>query len=135
CGAVSPQPGHDATTWVAALDAAVDTVLAECVDLDPTDTGPHRHGDGRSVWIEPIAKQSTSEHVLAQEEHIITFALDAQTPHPSPSTTIVDPRLDDGQRTAARAVAGYDRLVVVVGPAGAGKTSMLEAAVRDLHHQ
>ncbi len=135
CGAVSPQPGHDATTWVAALDAAVDTVLAECVDLDPTDTGPHRHGDGRSVWIEPIAKQSTSEHVLAQEEHILTFALDAQTPHPSPSTTIVDPRLDDGQRTAARAVAGYDRLVVVVGPAGAGKTSMLEAAVRDLHHQ
>ena len=135
CDTVSPQPGHDATTWATALDAAVDTVLAECVDLDPTDTGTHRRSDGRSVWIEPIAKQSTSAHVLAQEEHIITFALDAQTPEPSPSATIVEDRLDDAQRTAASAVAGHDRLVVVVGPAGAGKTAMLEAAVADLHNQ
>ena len=123
CDTVSPQPGHDATTWATALDAAVDAVLAECVDLDPTDTGPRRRSDGRSVWIEPIAKQSTSDHVLAQEEHIITFALDAQTPEPSPSATIVESRLDDAQRTAASAVAGHDRLVVVVGPAGAGKTT------------
>ncbi|MGB0112691.1 MAG: MobF family relaxase [Ilumatobacteraceae bacterium] len=135
CDTVSPQPGHDATTWATALDAAVDTVLAECVDLDPTDNGPRRLGDGRSVWIEPIAKQSTSDHVLAQEEHILTFALDAQTPEPSPSISIVDARLDDGQRAAASAVAGHDRLVMVVGPAGAGKTNMLEAAVRDLHRQ
>ncbi len=85
------------------------------------------------MWIEPIAKQSTSAHVLAQEEHIITFALDAQTPEASPSATIVVGRLDDAQRTAASAVAGHDRLVVVVGPAGAGKTAMLEAAVGDLH--
>jgi hypothetical protein len=135
CDTVSPQPGHDATTWATALDAAVDTVLAECVDLDPTDTGAHRRSDGRSVWIEPIAKQSTSAHVLAQEEHIITFALDAQIPEASPSATIVEGRLDDAQRTAASAVAGHDRLVVVVGPAGAGKTKMLEAAVGDLHDQ
>ena len=63
----------------------------------------------------------------------LTFALDAQTPDPSPSTTILDARLDDGQRNSASAVAGHDRLVVVVGPAGAGKTNMLEAAVADLH--
>jgi conjugative relaxase-like TrwC/TraI family protein len=135
CDTVSPQPGHDATTWATALDAAVDTVLAECVDLDPTDTAAHRRNDGRSVWIEPIAKQSTSAHVLAQEEHIISFALDAQAPEPSPSATIVVGRLDDAQRAAASAVAGHDRLVVVVGPAGAGKTKMLEAAVADLHDQ
>ncbi len=89
CDTVSPHPGHDATTWATALDAAVDTVLAECVDLDPTDTTAHRRSDGRSVWIEPIAKQSTSAHVLAQEEHIISFALDAQAPEVSPSATIV----------------------------------------------
>ena len=135
CDIVSPHPGHDATTWATALDAAVDTVLAECVDLDPTDTTAHRRSDGRSVWIEPIAKQSTSAHVLAQEEHIITFALDAQAPEVSPSATIVVGRLDDAQRAAASAVAGHDRLVVVVGPAGAGKTAMLEAAVADLHDQ
>ena len=31
----TPQPGHDATTWAAALDQAVDTVLDACIDLDP----------------------------------------------------------------------------------------------------
>ncbi len=134
-GTVSPHPGHNATTWATALDRAVDTVLADCVDLDPTDTGAHRRSDGRSVWIEPVAKQSTSEQVLAQEEHILAFALDTHTADPAPSTTVLDARLDDSQRTAASAVAGADRLVVVVGPAGAGKTNMLEAAVRDLHHQ
>ncbi len=32
-------------------------------------------------------------------------------------------------------MAGDDRLVLVVGPAGAGKTRMLQAAVSDLHGQ
>ena len=36
------------------------------------------------------------------------------------------------QHAAARAVAGGDRLVVIVGPAGTGKTSTLTAAVVDL---
>ena len=38
------------------------------------------------------------------------------------------------QGEAAAAVAGDDRLVLVVGPAGAGKTRMLTAAATDLHH-
>ena len=36
------------------------------------------------------------------------------------------------QADAAAAVAGADRLVLVVGPAGAGKTTTLERAVDDL---
>ena len=39
------------------------------------------------------------------------------------------------QTEAAAAVAGSDRLVLVVGPAGAGKTTMLHAAVADLMRQ
>ena len=39
------------------------------------------------------------------------------------------------QGDAAAAVAGDDGLVLVVGPAGAGKTRMLSAAVDDLHRQ
>jgi hypothetical protein len=39
------------------------------------------------------------------------------------------------QAEAAAAVAGRDRLVLVVGPAGAGKTTMLHAAVTDLATQ
>ncbi len=37
------------------------------------------------------------------------------------------------QADAAAAVAGWDPLVLVVGPAGAGKTAMLQAAVADFH--
>ena len=37
------------------------------------------------------------------------------------------------QFDAAAAVAGEDRVVVIVGPAGTGKTTMLDAAVTDLH--
>ena len=133
---VTPQPGHDGTTWATALDQAVDTVLASCIDLDPeTDHTLRRSGDGRSLYIAPITNQSTSEHVLAQEEHILTWALNAQADDPTPSHTIAIDALDDGQHDAASAVAGHDRLVLVVGPAGAGKTRMLQAAVTDLHAQ
>jgi DNA transposition AAA+ family ATPase len=37
------------------------------------------------------------------------------------------------QADVAAAVAGHDRLVLVVGPAGAGKTTTLRAAIDDLH--
>ena len=52
---------------------------------------------------------------------------------PSPSTTVDRAGLDVLQADAAASVAGDDRLVLVVGPAGAGKTRMLAAAVNDLH--
>ncbi|MFT4773386.1 MAG: conjugative relaxase-like TrwC/TraI family protein [Ilumatobacter sp.] len=136
CDTVTPQPGHDGTTWATALDQAVDRVLASCIDLDPeTDRTLRRSCDGRSLYLEPITNQSTSEHVLAQEEHILTWALGAQAGDPIPSHTIRDDALDDGQHDAASAVAGHDRLVLVVGPAGAGKTRMLQAAVTDLDTQ
>ncbi len=132
----TPQPGHDARTWAAALDQAVDTVLDACIDLDPAaPNSPRRSSDGRALHVEPVARQATSEHVLAQEERIITWALDAQAGAPEPSTTVTDHALDNGQHDAASAVAGHDRLVLVVGPAGAGKTRMLQAAVTDLHAQ
>ena len=136
CDTVTPQPGHDGTSWAAALDASVNTVLESCIDLDPVGDGTaRRRSDGRSVWIEPITNQATSEHILTQEEHILTWALDAQSDNPTPSATITDVALDDGQYASASAVAGDDRLVLVVGPAGAGKTRMLQAAVSDLHGQ
>ena len=133
-GTARPQPGHDATSWARALETGADRVLDACIDLDPNIGDARRRGsDGRSLLIEPVANQATSEHVLAQEVRIITWALDAQLDDPAPSTTITVTDLDDGQAAAAAAVAGDDRLVLVVGPAGAGKTRMLAAAVDDLH--
>ncbi|MEO8268030.1 MAG: MobF family relaxase [Ilumatobacteraceae bacterium] len=135
CDKVRPQPGIDGERWAAVLDRAVDKVLEQCIDLDPAldQHAMRRVSDGRSMWIEPAASHVTSEVVLAQEEAIVTWALRAQTAQPTRSLTVRRGELDVLQADAAAAAAGDDRLVLIVGPAGAGKTTMLRAAVTDLH--
>ena len=54
---------------------------------------------------------------------------------PSRRTRSNDGGLDVFQADAAAAVAGHEPLVLVVGPAGTGKTTALRRAVDDLHHQ
>lgn len=136
CDLAPPQRGRDGAAWAAALDAAVDTVLGDCIDLDPAgDASRRRTSDGRSIWTEPIAAQATSEHVLAQEERILTWAMSTQIDDPQPAADVDGRGLDDAQHEAASAVAGHDQLVVVVGPAGAGKTRMLDSAVFDLRYR
>ena len=116
--------------------AICDEVIASCVELDPTvASAPRRQSDGRSLWLEPISTHLTSERVLTEETRILAWAIDAQTPDPRPSTTVDRTRLDVLQADVAAAVAGHDRLVLAVGPAGAGKTTTLAAAVTDLHRQ
>ncbi len=129
---VSQTPGN---RWLAALERSTDRVIEDLVDLDPTDTTPRRASDGRSVWIEPTAPRFTSDEVLAQEEQILTWAMDVQMEPPAPSTSVDRGGLDVLQGEAAAAVAGDDGLVLVVGPAGAGKTRMLRAAVEALDRQ
>ncbi|MBA3289619.1 MAG: relaxase domain-containing protein, partial [Acidimicrobiia bacterium] len=119
--------------WADAVERSADRVIAHLVDLDPAVDTVRRVSDGRSVWIEPTAPRFTSEMVLAQEEQILVWAIEAQMDPPVPSTTVDQTGLDALQGDAAAAVAGNDRLVLVVGPAGAGKTRMLSAAVDDLH--
>ena len=126
---VSALSGH---RWAAALERACDQVIDACVDLDPPGLVTRRASDGRSVWLEPVAPHFTSDAILAEEEHVLAWAMDAQADEPAPSPTVVRAGLDVLQADAAAAVAGADRLVLVVGPAGAGKTTMLERAVDDL---
>ena len=121
--------------WLDAIERCADRVIEDLVDLDPTDIAPRRASDGRSVWIEPSAPRFTSEMVLSQEEHILTWAIEAQADPPAPSATVERGGLDALQGDAAAAVAGADGLVLVVGPAGAGKTRMFGAAVDDLRRQ
>ena len=127
---VSQLSGH---RWADAIERAADLVLDHCVDLDPAEPADRRASDGRSVWIEPTAPRFTSEAVLAEEEFIVSWAMDAQADPPARSTTVNRSGLDVLQAHAAAAVAGEERLVLVVGPAGAGKTRTLTAAVDDLH--
>ncbi|MFZ8999434.1 MAG: MobF family relaxase, partial [Ilumatobacteraceae bacterium] len=134
CDTVRPQPGFDGARWARALERAADTVLDNCVDLDPTATHSRRRvSDGRSVWIEPVARHHTSHEILAQEDHIITWAIDHHQHPPTPSAPVNTVGLDAMQAEATAAVAGTDPLVLVVGPAGAGKTTMLHTAALDLH--
>jgi conjugative relaxase-like TrwC/TraI family protein len=128
----SQQSGH---RWAQTLERATDHVLAQLVDLDPPDATTRRGSDDRSVWIEPTAPRYTSEAILVQEEAILTWAMAAQADPAAPSTTVDRDGLDPLQADAAAAVAGDDRLVLVVGPAGAGKTRMLTAAGEDLRQQ
>ncbi len=137
CDLQQPLPGIGGTSWAALIEEAADRFIAAGVDLDPNRGvgGRVRGSDARSVWIEPVAAHLTSEPILAQEEAILTWAIDAQISGPSPSTTVRRGVMDVLQFDAARAVAGAVRLVIVVGPAGTGKTTMLRAAVDDLHAQ
>jgi conjugative relaxase-like TrwC/TraI family protein len=133
CDMHRPVPQMSGQRWAAAIERGADRVLQRCVDLDPPNATQRRESDGRSLWIEPTAPRFTSEAVLIQEERILTSALDAQPDPASPSRIVEGTGLDVLQADAACSVAGDDRLVLVVGPAGAGKTRMLAAAVSDLH--
>jgi conjugative relaxase-like TrwC/TraI family protein len=132
CDLAPPLPGMSGAQWVAALDRVTGEVLGQCVNLDPDSPATRRVSDERSVWLEPTTPHYTSPAILAEEERILTWALDAQLPDRAPSATVDRDGLDILQGDAAEAVAGDDRLVVVVGPAGTGKTTMLRAAVDDL---
>jgi conjugative relaxase-like TrwC/TraI family protein len=135
CDAQRPVSQMSGRRWLDTLERAADRVLEHCVDLDPPDATQRRASDGRSLWIEPTAPRFTSQAVLAEEEHIVTWAIDAQGDPPAPSTTVNGNGLDVLQAAATASVAGHDSLVLVVGPAGAGKTRMLAAAVADLHER
>ncbi len=136
CDEQRPLPGTSATRWAQVLERTCDAVIGTCVELDPPDAAaPRRASDGRSLWLEPTAPHITSEHILAEEEYVLSWAIDAQTTEPKPSATVERGQLDVLQADVAAAVAGYDRLVLAVGPAGAGKTTTLRAAAADLDRQ
>jgi conjugative relaxase-like TrwC/TraI family protein len=129
---LAPPASHMAgRDWAGAVEGACDRVVERCISLDPSGSSPVRASDGRSIWLAPIEPHLTHEHVLAQEERILLFAMEAHEAPARPSPTLERGGLDVLQADAAAAVAGEDRLVV--GPAGAGKTTMLRHAAGDLH--
>ena len=133
CDLAPPVSRFSGREWAAAIERACDRVMATCVSLDPPEgRGPARASDGRSVWLAPTEPHLTHEGVLAQEERIVLFAAEAHETPPRRSPTVRRDGLDVLQADAAAAVAGEDRVVLVVGPAGTGKTTALRNAVADL---
>lgn len=135
CDTLPPTGTHTGPRWLAALDRAVHQVTDDNTALDPSIDGATRVSDGRSIWVEPIKANLTDQAILDQEERILAFADHTQSEKPSESRTVETNGLDPLQADAARAVAGTDKLVVVVGPAGTGKTTALARAVHDLRAQ
>ena len=131
CDAIPPD-GRTGAEWMGALDRAVAQVTKHNAVLDPETPGSVRASDGRSIWVEPTKPHLTDERILDQEESILAFADGASASEPTASLSVDIDGLDPLQAEAARAVAGDDRLVLVVGPAGTGKTTTLARAVDDL---
>ncbi len=116
---------------VATLERITERVLDEqCVDLTPIGDGPRRESDGRPTSESILDRRYTTEFILDEERAIVDWA-DERWSTAGVSARLRDVgTLDPALAYAASFVAGTNPLVVVVGPAGTGKTTMLRAAVR-----
>lgn len=132
CDTLPPDITYTGAEWMKALGRAVDQVTERNAILDPDLPGAVRSSDGRSIWVEPTKAHLTDQRILDQEERILDFAEAERPVESSVSQTVDTAGLDPLQAEAARAVAGEDRVVLVVGPAGTGKTTTLARSVRDL---
>jgi hypothetical protein len=117
------------------LAARIET--AWCVDLSaPIQAGVRLRRDGRPVTEAVSQRALTTATILAEEARILEWAEHTQRgegvdePAALKYATV---ELSVGQAECAAAVAGTKELVVVVGPAGTGKTTALAPAVSYLN--
>ena len=128
--------GPDPHTIADTINDALREVMAsaEVVDLcPPVGAGDVvRVSDGRPVGLPPSAVRYTTSRHLAREMELVEWATFPVTPRHQQHNSAPDALagLDSGQVDAVATMLGTTRPVVtVVGPAGAGKTRMLAAAV------
>jgi len=114
------------------VDRLAEAAEGRCVQLHPGVGVPLGAEPGPEVHV--VDHQLSTRAVLDQEAGLLAWAQSAVAPH---SLVPAEPLggLTGAQAIAARAVAGPARLVLVVGPAGAGKTTMLRTAVAELAAQ
>lgn len=125
----------DAAASATGLVALVDELAAEaagrCVELHgPASPGVTTRRDGRPVTEHVVDRYLTTAAVLDQEARLLAWARSAAGTE-APGL----PADGDSQTAVAEAVSGSARLVLVVGPAGAGKTTALGRAAEVLRVQ
>ncbi len=107
-----------------------------CVDISrPIPDGARLRSDGRPVTESAIDRALTTPGILAQEERLLAWAERRMAHDPVDSTHAAARSgvvLTGPQAHTAAAVAGDAHLVLVVGPAGTGKTTALAPAVAQL---
>ncbi len=116
-----------ATTW---------TIENHCVDISrPFKDGVRLRKDGRPVTESIIGRAITTQAILDQELRILDWAEQRRSRKSIPELKAVERascQLTGPQAETAAAVAGDANLVLVVGPAGTGKTTALAPAVAQL---
>jgi conjugative relaxase-like TrwC/TraI family protein len=93
-----------------------------------------RVSDGRPAWESPLERRYTTSYILEEETNLAVWAR-CRWEQPGTVGLVEASGLDLAQLAAARAVAGDASLVVVVGPAGAGKTTALGSGIDSLARQ
>jgi conjugative relaxase-like TrwC/TraI family protein len=118
---IEPYRCPTAVAVVEEIDRLATLAEKRCTALGPerNDTSRHRR-DGRPLTEHVTDRRFTNPGVFRQEEELQAWAAS----HTRPVGSTADP-----QRAAALAIAGHDQLVVVVGPAGTGKTHTTAVAV------
>jgi conjugative relaxase-like TrwC/TraI family protein len=119
---VPTDAGRSAGDVVAEIDRLSDLAVERCVPLGPDQNGPIRR-DGRPISEPVTARLFTTHQVLDQEIRLQLWADTSAAPS--------DRRLDP-QSAAIEAITGHAPLVVIVGPAGTGKTTTTARAVQAL---
>ncbi len=126
---VPPESASSTGDLVALVDELAAGAAGRCVGLHraaPAGTACRR--DGRPLREHVVDRQLTTGAVWRQEARLLSWAETAVASTPSAPE-------HDQQVVVARAAAGDERLVLVVGPAGAGKTTALSQAARLLDDQ
>ena len=119
------------------LDGLTDTAMRDfCVDISrPVPDGVPLRRDGRPISESIADRAITTPEILAQEERLLAWAERRMTRDSLDSADAVHRarvELTGPQAETAAAVAGDADLVLVVGPAGTGKTTALAPAVEQL---
>lgn len=131
---VSPGVGGTAGAEVRRVEQLARRVVTEhCVDLAP----PDARGVAAQVLSEPGVQRYTTRALLEQEQRVVRLFEECAARGGAPVVLGAQHAggLDPEQAEAAGLVAGTGGLVVVVGPAGSGKTRAMRAAVRALATQ
>jgi conjugative relaxase-like TrwC/TraI family protein len=136
-GLLSTDLGINASTIVDWLDEVATWIATHrCVDISaPVPTGALLRRDGRPVSESAVDRALTTQAILDQEHDLLDWAerrLDAGGDVETAAIGRSDVDLNVAQAEAASRVAGDEQLVLIVGPAGTGKTTALRPAVAQL---
>ena len=115
------------------LDGLAGTITADrCVDISrPVPSGVPLRRDGRPITEPAVDRTLTTRSILDEEEELLARAqhrAERVTSKFRPREILFIEHLSPGQQEAVAAVAGDAGLELIVGPAGAGKTTMLAKA-------